>query len=502
MIYRLMYWFLLVGLSAPTFDAQAKAKKNDIFREVEINTPVTLTHPVMALELLQNPGKELLTFGVDQDAQRWLHMYTFDHDSGQYNNAQALKIPSSISRFDYSDANNNKLQSIYFLDSHSAYQYDPIKIKLVKWLDIKTIYLSEAPDYISRGNFVINLSSDDGLLLPGFDSLTYARKDQHGNVTIQNLPVRAFSNIDNDSVRFKPQPFFIVDTNSDGLKDIVIAAQGQLKSYDQVNNSAVNLQARTITLAHDISAIEWWYKRDATGEGLNQASLVYRRLSTLVDINNDGIVDMVVKATQSSGVLDRENNYQVFIGKMTNKVLHFSETPSSVISAEGTLSGFELVDINNDGKLEVMLSGFDIGLSQIIGALLSGSIDQDVYIFAMNDDDIFGNKPSVSKEVELTFSLSSGQTGSPLVKLVDINGDKLKDLVLSTGTNKLKVYLATTGKRRFSRRSIKYKTLLPQDASTVEVADLNGDGKDDLILKYGRLDDPALANKIKLLIAK
>ena len=211
---------------------------------------------------------------------------------------------------------------------------------------------------------------------------------------------------------------------------------------------------------------------------------------------------MVVKATQSSGVLDRENNYQLFIGKMTNKVLHFSETPSSVISAEGTLSGFELVDINNDGKLEVMLSGFDIGLSQIIGALLSGSIDQDVYIFAMNDDDIFGNKPSVSKEVELTFSLSSGQTGSPLVKLVDINGDKLKDLVLSTGTNKLKVYLATTGKRRFSRRSIKYKTLLPQDASTVEVADLNGDGKDDLILKYGRLDDPALANKIKLLIAK
>jgi len=497
----MIYWLLVIGLSASVFEVHAKAKHKDMFREVEINTSVSLTHPVMALDVLIDSGKELITLGVDEHAQRWLHLYTFDVDTGQYNNAQALKIPDAISRFDFSQPKDDTLQSIYFLDSHSVYQYDPISNRLVKWLDVKTLFLIDTPDYISRGNFVIELGDKHGLLFPGFESLTYIRQDQQSRVISQQLPVKAFSSIDNNSVRFKSQPYYIVDTNGDGFKDIVIAEQGRLSSFNQQPDMSIDPQPTLISLASDISALEWWYKRDATGEGLSQASLVYRRLSQLRDLNNDGIPDMVVKATQSSGVLDRENNFQVFIGKITNDTLSFGKTPSSLISAEGTLSGFELVDINQDGKLEVMLSGFDIGVSQIIGALLSGSIDQDVYIFAMDDDDVFDKDPSVSKEVELSFSLSSGQTGNPLVKLADVNGDKLKDLVLSTGTDKLKIYMATTGKRRFARRPIKYKTLLPQDASVVEVADLNGDGKDDLVLKYGRLDDESLANKIKLLIA-
>ena len=49
----------------------------------------------------------------------------------------------------------------------------------------------------------------------------------------------------------------------------------------------------------------------------------------------------------------------------------------------------------------------------------------------MNEEDKFITKPTIKKGVELTFSLSSGQSGSAVVKLADLNGDGLKELVLS-----------------------------------------------------------------------
>lgn len=486
------------------FSVAAKSNRSEVFEEHLIESPMTLTHPVMVVDLLSQSGKEIVTLGVDEQGQRWLQLYEFTQQQSRYQLKSALHIPASIGRFDISKFKTGHLQSLYFLNSKSVFQYDPIANSLVKLTNVRSIFLREQPEYISRGNFVVDINEDgvDELLLAGFEWLNFVSINSLGVVETQRLAANAVAILDNDGIRFKPRPFFIQDTDGNGLKDIVIAQQGKLQSFNQQADATISGIPLTIPLAQDISAIEWWHKRDVAGDGLDQANLVYRRLSQLRDINNDGVVDMVVKATQSSGVLERVNDYQVYMGNLVNGVLRFEEQPSSVISAQGTLSGFELVDINHDNKYEVILSGFDIGLSQIIGALLSGGIDQDVYLFSMGDNDRFGRKPSVSKEVELSFSLSSGQTGSPVVKLADVNGDQLKDLVLSDGTKKLKVYLATNNKRRFSKRSLKYRTQLPKDGSGITVDDLNNDGKDDLVIKYGRLDDAKLAQSIRLLVAK
>ncbi|WP_420028921.1 hypothetical protein [Shewanella benthica] len=74
------------------------------------------------------------------------------------------------------------------------------------------------------------------------------------------------------------------------------------------------------------------------------------------------------------------------------------------------------------------MAGFDIGLSQIIGALISASIDQDVYLFKMDENSQFSDDANISKEVELT----SGQSGTPVVKLADINGKD--DLLIKYGS--------------------------------------------------------------------
>jgi len=496
---------IIVVIVFSLLSGSAHARRTvELFDESVIESPVSLTHPVLVAELLPDSGKEIVSFGVDEQGTRWLHLYKLNPNQVSYLLDAAVPLPRELLRFDLSEPLPGHFQTLYFLGAKGIYQYDPVA-KLIKHLrDVESLFIKDDPDYISRDHFVVDINQDgvDEFLLPNFRHISFLSHTSDGSFSMLELPVKATAIVNDDGMSFIPNKYYIDDINQDGRKDFIIAAQGKLIAYHQQVDGLLSAKAQEIPLAADISAIDWWHKRDATGRSLDQANLTYRKLELLRDINHDGTLDMVVKATQSSGVLERVNDYQVFIGALVDNQLRFKPQTSSVISAEGTLSGFELIDIDNDGRLEAILGGFDIGLSQIIGALLSGGIDQDVYLFAMDSADNFATKPNVAKEVELSFSLSSGQTGSPVVKLADLNGDNRKDLVLSYGEKKLKVYWGIADKKVFNKRSVKHATVLPQDGDSIVVSDLNNDGKDDLVLKYGRLDKQELAHTIRLLIAK
>ena len=134
---------------------------------------------------------------------------------------------------------------------------------------------------------------------------------------------------------------------------------------------------------------------------------------------------------------------------------------------------------------------------------MSGSIDQDVHIFKMDESSNFHRKNKTSKEVELTFSLSSGTSGSPVVKLADIDGDGIKDLVLSDGDDALKIYKGSDKgvKKLFAKRGKKHKIDLPKEGESIVVEDLNGDGKDDLLIKYSTQDQDEYHKQIRVLFA-
>ena len=155
-----------------------------------------------------------------------------------------------------------------------------------------------------------------------------------------------------------------------------------------------------------------------------------------------------------------------------------------------------------DGKQEVSVSSFDIGISQIVGALLSGSIDQDVLIFSMNENNQFGKKPLVSQEVQITFSLSSGTRGQPLIKMIDINGDAVKDIVYSDGDDLIRTLLATPDQKKpYAKRSLRQKLPMPKNPSNATTEDLNRDGKMDVVLHHGPADSPDLLKRVMVLMA-
>lgn len=514
----------------------ASAKKSVVnFTEFTVTSAHPLTQKVIVANLIgenaykindestnnsineSHDDKELLTFSVDDDGNRWLVIYQLDKSSNQYTVAEQAIIPQHFYRVDLSQANDGKLQKIYFLSANGVAIYQlgnkqeggsqaGDTQKFIPVLTAKSLFVKSRADFLSRGNFIHDLNEDgiDDIVLTDFYQSHLYIGDAKGQLSKQSLPippsVRAFDN----GATYTERNIYFYDINFDKRLDVLVINDGEMLAFEQLPNSQFNKNPTTIAINETISSTQWWNKRDEKGEKFDQSKLEYRVLEKLIDINADGIIDMVVRFTKASGVLDRVNDYEMYLGKKVNGVIAYDIKADSVISAEGTLTGMTFIDINNDEKQEVLLAGFDIGVSQVIAALLTGGIDQDVYVFKMDKNDKFTERSEIKKDVELTFSLSSGQTGSPVVKLADVNGDGLKDLVLSNDDDELKIYLALAkgkSKRSFARRSARYDTQLPKNGKLVVVADLNNDGKDDLLMRYSSLDGPELAQNFKVLFA-
>ena len=474
------------------------------FSEVMISAPYKLSQEVIAADVLPNKGKELVTFSVDEQSNRWLIIYQLNQNKNQYVVAEKAMIPKQFYRFDISESKDQKKQNLYFLSTDSLSLYQNKKFKSLA--KIESLYIQEQADFLSRGNFIQDLNKDayDDVIIADFNKTHIFIGQGMSSFARQTLPIKPEVNVLSAGASYTQATLYFSDVNFDDKTDILVIGDGEMVIYSQYGNSQFTRKATRLAINEAISGTDWWNKRDESGEQLDQSDLEYRKLEELRDVNADGIVDMVVRYTKTSGVLDRVNDYEIFLGQKNKDALSYASQADSVIHAEGTLTGLEFVDIDNDDKLEVLLAGFDIGLSQIIGALVTGGIDQDVYVFKMSEQDKFLSKPTIKKGVELTFSLSSGQSGSAVVKLADLNGDGLKELVLSDDDDELKIYLGrkpNKKKKSFTKRSVSYSTELPKDGKLVMVEDLNGDGKDDLLMKFSRLDGEDKAKEFKVLFS-
>ena len=500
------YAVVLLSFSIFFTTSVLAAKHSSLFSEFTIDSPLTLTHNVMIADVSSIPGKELITLGVDKDNQSWLIIYKQMINRQGFEVLDQMMLDKSISRFDISEYHEGQQQQIFFMSHNQALLYQPPsdthKGNIKTLGNIESLFLDENPQFIAKSNFLIELddSGNNHIISHHFTGVNiYSLNDVFSQRTQLNIKPQIA--MENDAAEFTKRKLYVFDINFDNKQDVITVGDGELIAHVQ-NNENNGFSIQKIKLNNSISGVNWWDKRDASGDSLDQTNLVYRSLEEIRDVNGDDIIDLIVKYTQSSGVLDRANNFEVFFGKKHNGKLTFDDKANTVVTGEGTLTGLRLLDINNDNKLEVVLSGFDIGISQIIGALMSGSIDQDVYLYQLDNQLAFSEDADVEKEVELNFSISSGQSGNPVVELLDVNGDGLKDFLLSSGEKTLKVYLGQNGKRLFSKRSQRYKTQLPKDGNAFEVSDINNDGKDDIVFKFGRLDGDAKRKKFRVLISK
>ncbi|MFT6269658.1 MAG: hypothetical protein ACJAVV_002485 [Alphaproteobacteria bacterium] len=484
------------------------AKDTSIFTQHTISLPFSVNQSVLAADILAEDGVELIVVGIDAEQQRTLAIYGFDETLSEFVKRDQIAIANNMFAFDVGEKKIDGLQSLYFLSKSEVQRYIPAHFSheaTLKTVElVSSMYLSEISDSFVHKDFVKDVNDDglDDIVLPHFEQVNLWLSDCCGLRHPQSLSIPARLEVYESSVVYDDAKLYFQDMDQDGTTDIVKVEHGKLLVYSQNENMQFSSQATIIDISASIYAIAWWDIKDLNGQELDQSNLMHRRLTSIKDINGDKIPDITVEFTKSSGVLDKTIDYEFYYGDVTQRKLSYSTQANASVTSEDTLDGLQFLDLEEDGIQEVMVSSFDIGISQIIGAILSGGIDQDVMIFSMDSENQFGKKPMIKKEVEITFSLSSGTSGQPLIKVADINGDKIKDLIFSDGADKIKVTLATPkGKRPYARKALKQNVVLPKNASQIAEHDLNSDNKADLILHYGRADGPELLKQITVLLA-
>lgn len=512
----LLSW-LTITLSVSTFAANSKLVGTKLaFEQYEISAPFKVSLPVIVVDVVdteQFPADEIVVIGEDEQQHTWLAVYVFHEKTNRFILLDKLLIAEKYFAFDVSE---NK-QGLYFLAKNEVVTLNYTsnlnveeQVKSGLYFQhkqkVNSIFLLDESDFIINKNFIQDINKDglDDIVLADFQQTNIWISSKNNQTFLyQPLPISTQTELIRESVNFKPTKLFLADLDIDGRQDIAWISKGKINYFSQLSDGKYTTEQKTLALATSIYGLSWWQIRESDGQSLDQSNLIHRVVEQIKDINGDGLVDVIVRFTQSSGVLDRANNYEFYLG-FTNKYgqLEFPKTPNTTIEADGTLTGLKIIDVNNDEKFEVLLSSFELSVSNIIGALLSGGIDQNVLLFSLDEHDAYEEDALISKEVELSFSLTSGQSGQPIVLLTDVNGDELQDLILSEDEEQLNIFLGQSSSRLFNRKASKHELLLPKNGALFDHHDINHDGKEDFIMRYGRLDDNNMANKVTILMVK
>ena len=512
-----VFVFTAVVLYCGTYSATAKGAGFE-FHEQRLEAPFEITHRLIPAELLTNPGRELLVLGVDDQQRKHLALYAqpmqLDRSvsSSQYQLVSSFALPTDIYLFDVSKPLDDVLSSVVFLSHKTLYRLIPEAMKntrkpppsavLAAVADIDSLASQGVAPYLRRAELLRQIDNNPrpDTLIDGLHGLTLIMNLGMDNRRL-NLPIKPHMLLESEGVAYSGARVFFVDSNFDGRKDLLRALDGRLQVFLQRVDGSFSALAKDILLPHSTHARPWWYQRDAWGEEPNQGDMAYRDLEYLLDINADGIADLVVRYAKTSGVLDRVNDYEIYYGANSDSQLRFTSDVDGLISGDGTLAGLEFVDIDSDGRLELTVAGFDIGVSQIIRALIAGSVDEDVYVYRMDSSDRFPAKANFASSVKMTFSLTSAQRGDPVIKLLDLNGDGHSELLLSAGSRGVRIYTGRSGSSPFVRRSTKMRLSLPREGRLLVGDDLNGDGRDDIVFNFGRRDDSATPSQFIVLIS-
>lgn len=489
--------FIFVLLSPWAFAQQQLSFSNQ-----EIDVGINIIRSVEAVNLESDREKELVAFGTDDNDQLTM-VVLGSKNEGKHEVIARVKLPDNVIAFDIGVEQENGLQDIYFLTKTHIKKYvlssSNEQSQFINEQAITSLYITNKPAFISKKSFVRDLNNDniDDFILPNFEQTHLWLSCNCKQRRQQSIATAGQMIVNPESMSFRPTRLEFADMNNDQKTDVITMERGRLNVYLQQEGGIFEDEARVIEINPMIDALDWEELREADGSGKDQSNLVHRRLNEVRDINGDNIPDLTVFYSQGSSVLKQANDFEFYYGEIQNGLIVFPDNASTRISTGERLGDLQLVDLNNDNKMEALVFSIDISIRDIIAALFSGKVKLDVLVFGTNQEGLYESEPLVKDNVDLRFSLTSGQSGNPIARIEDINGDGLNDILLSDGTDKIKVRLGDNGSKRvFARKSSSHPLSLPQNPDTITHQDINGDSKIELIMYYGRQDDESLRRKI------
>ena len=225
------------------------------------------------------------------------------------------------------------------------------------------------------------------------------------------------------------------------------------------------------------------YSRIASSVALHKSRLVVA--PNLLDFNGDGVLD-TFKVETTAAKFSPRTDVSFFLGRSDRS---FPEQPDFVLKTRD-FSYSEVIpvgDVNTDGCQDIALLHLDFqpsSASSQLKAYIRNGLDGNLrfYLWDRSRNRFpgtfdFTHRLQVSYEIYGTRQLFQQQ----IVIDHDMDGDRLPDLVLKTGARQISVHRNLGGNRGFSRKP-DATVSTPTRFSSIQVQDLNGDKRGDILI--------------------
>jgi hypothetical protein len=488
----------LMGISAFLSTPIVIAETSFVLSTIE--TGVSVEQTLAAGFLRRADSADIIVTTVTEDKIRRLRVYGADV-AGEYETEAIVDValPEDVVLVDTGRLGNRDIIVLFTRDR--AIHYDPFNDTVHSLATFDTIFRNAVPGSLPRLNLFRDINDDglDDLVIPGFDGYQVILQTENRTfapaIELHAPPVMDLS-FDNYPW-YKPRMLFHADLTMDEQDDIAFWLDDRFIVYPRLEDGTYSSEPRYLlpNVVFDFDGIE--------GVSINlrdedQSNLKTKLLYQLRDLDGDKITDLVTLTLTSEGVFKKQTTYSIHRGmKGPDGALRFSDAPVSEIRSNGIQFEMEEKDLNRDGTIDIVVSSVQLGVTKIIGALITGSIDFDLDFYQMQEGR-YADKPNVSRQVTATFDLSSGDFFFPFVLIADVNGDPFADLLVQDGESTLLVYEGEGNGRLFSKSARKFEIDLPNDPDFVQLFDVNNDGKQDVLM---RIEKKNKSNRVAVLVS-
>ena len=229
-------------------------------------------------------------------------------------------------------------------------------------------------------------------------------------------------------------------------------------------------------------------------------------LYSIRDLNGNGVADLMTLSSEGRSILRQRSVYTVHFGSQTGNGISFPTAANLTIrppgNGRGTVLGYSFLlvqDADTDGNVDIILGNVKTGLGGMYRALVANSIPMDLALYR-SATGMLPNTPTLSRSIRPKSDIF-GRRGPffPTVLLGDVTGDGRKDLLVGESRKQLQVFVGIRGQELFAAQPRTVAVDLPDDETKTRLMDLNGNGKQDIIVHHASTREP---HRLQILMAR